>query len=66
MIGGGTQVLDFFAQSSGATVSLGKFTINDTTGAVTFTAVPEPSTYMLLALSGTVFMVFIRRRRVES
>ena len=66
VIGGGTQVLDFFAQSSGATVSLGKFTINDTTGAVTFTAVPEPSTYMLLALSGTVFMVFIRRRRVES
>ena len=63
VIGGGTQILDFFALSSGTTVNLGKFTINDTSGAVTFTAVPEPSTYMLFALSGAIFMTFVRRRR---
>lgn len=42
---------------------LGKFTIDDS-GVITFTAtVPEPSTYALLATSGVVFMVFLRRRR---
>ncbi len=44
---------------------LGKFTIDDN-GVVTFTAtIPEPSTYALLAISGLVFVVFLRRRRVS-
>ncbi len=59
----GTKVLDFFALSSSPTARLGTFTINDSTGAVTFAAVPEPSTYMLFALAGVVFMTFVRRRR---
>ncbi|MFA7344639.1 MAG: PEP-CTERM sorting domain-containing protein [Terrimicrobiaceae bacterium] len=59
----GTKVLDLFALSSSPTVRLGTFTINETSGQVTFTAVPEPSTYMLFAFAGAVFMAFIRRRR---
>ena len=59
----GTKVLDLFTLSSSPNLRLGALTINDTSGAVTFSAVPEPSTYMLFALSGVVFMTFVRRRR---
>lgn len=60
-------VLDFYlAPSSGSTLAtsntyLGNFSLNSS-GQLSFTTVPEPSTYALLALSGTAFMVFLRRR----
>ncbi|MCX6970883.1 MAG: PEP-CTERM sorting domain-containing protein [Verrucomicrobia bacterium] len=67
--GNGTSgtVLDFFRVpngnlNGGVPTNLGAFRINNS-GGVTFTAVPEPSTYALLALTGTVFMVFVRRRK---
>ena len=40
---------------------LGSFSL-DSSGTLTYGAVPEPSTYALLAIAGTIFMVFIRRR----
>ena len=60
-------VLDLYlgpnAGSTGGTTSLylGNFSVASN-GNVNFSAVPEPSTYALLALTGTIFMVFIRRR----
>ena len=65
------KALDLFVLNNtganGSTTRLGAFTIDGSAGVnrgvVTFTAVPEPSTYMLMALAGTIFMVFIRRRR---
>ena len=40
---------------------LGSFSLNNA-GSVTFTAVPEPGTYMLLAFVGLFFVVFRRRK----
>ncbi|MFZ4597915.1 MAG: PEP-CTERM sorting domain-containing protein [Terrimicrobiaceae bacterium] len=64
-------VLDFYlAPTSGSTLAtsntyLGNFSLNSS-GELSFTAVPEPSTYALLALSGTAFMVFLRRRKRQA
>lgn len=60
-------VLDFFRVpnpnvSGGTPSSFGSFSIN-TSGQVSFTAIPEPSTYALMAFAGTVFLVFVRRRK---
>lgn len=57
-------VLDFYRidpVDDQAAVYLGRFTINDT-GAITFTAVPEPSTVALLGLSVAGLFLFLRRR----
>ena len=60
-------VLDLYLRpgtgSTGGTAAayLGSFGLASN-GDLTYTAVPEPSTYALLALTGTIFMVFIRRR----
>lgn len=40
---------------------LGTLTISSD-GVITFTAVPEPSTVLLMAISGLAFVIFIRRR----
>jgi hypothetical protein len=40
---------------------LGSFTLSNA-GALTFTAVPEPGTYILLAIAGLFFVVFRRRK----
>lgn len=40
---------------------LGSFTL-DNAGALTFTAVPEPGTYILLAIAGLFLLVFRRRK----
>jgi len=44
----------------------GDFGINDTTLQFTVTAVPEPSTYALLALGGVIIISAIRRRRANA
>ena len=69
--GSGTSgtVLDFFrvpnaTLNGGVPSNLGSFSINNS-GNVSFTAVPEPSTYALLALAGTVFMIFVRIRKAQ-
>ena len=57
-------VLDFYRidpVDSQPASYLGYFTI-DGSGAVTFTAVPEPSTVVLLGVSGALTMIFVRRR----
>jgi len=60
-------VLDLYLQPGTGSVGgtapsyLGSFSLSSG-GVLTYGAVPEPSTYALLALSGTIFMVFIRRR----
>ncbi len=56
-----TRALDYYSISS-ATTFRGVFSI-DNTGQISFNAVPEPSTYALLAIAGTFFMVFLRRHR---
>jgi len=58
-----TQALDYYSVSS-ATTYRGVFSIDDA-GQISFNAVPEPSTYALLALTGTIFMVFLRRRATQ-
>lgn len=58
-----TKALDYYSVS-GSTTYRGVFSI-DNTGQVSFNAVPEPSTYALLAITGTVFMVFLRRRAAK-
>ena len=40
---------------------LGSFTL-DNAGSLTFTAVPEPGTYLLLAIAGLFLLVFRRRK----
>lgn len=57
-------ILDFYVTNSAAAATrLGSFSINDN-GVLTFTAaVPEPSTYALLAIAGTAFLVFLRRQK---
>lgn len=51
--------------TGGTNSDLGKFTI-DQNGVITFTAtIPEPSTYALLAIAGTAFVVFLRRRHAQ-
>ena len=40
---------------------LGSFTL-DNAGSLTFTAVPEPGTYILIAIAGLFFVVFRRRK----
>ena len=60
-------VLDLYLKpstgSTGGTSAsyLGSFSLASN-GTLTYGPVPEPSTYALLALAGTIFMVFIRRR----
>jgi hypothetical protein len=60
-------VLDLYLKpstgSTGGTSAsyLGSFSLASN-GTLTYGPVPEPSTYALLALTGTIFMVFIRRR----
>ncbi|MFZ4682293.1 MAG: PEP-CTERM sorting domain-containing protein [Terrimicrobiaceae bacterium] len=61
-------VLDLYlAPNAGSTLVtsntyLGNFTLG-TDGALTFTPVPEPSTFALLAIGGTALMAFRRRNR---
>jgi hypothetical protein len=58
-------VLDLWlSPNTGSTLAtdntyLGSFVLNNT-GSLTFTAVPEPGTYMLLAITGLFFVVFRR------
>ncbi|MFZ4774973.1 MAG: PEP-CTERM sorting domain-containing protein [Terrimicrobiaceae bacterium] len=59
-----SKALDLYKIASATPEFRGVFSI-DSGGQVAFNAVPEPSTYMLLAITGTVFMVFIRRRNVK-
>ncbi|MEI8293618.1 MAG: PEP-CTERM sorting domain-containing protein [bacterium] len=60
-------VLDLWlSPNTGSTLAtdntyLGSFALNNT-GSLTFTAVPEPGTYMLLAIVGLFFVVFRRRK----
>lgn len=44
---------------------LGSFSLNNS-GQLTFTAVPEPSTYALLALAGLAVVVLRRRKQLQS
>lgn len=44
---------------------LGSFSLSNS-GQLTFTAVPEPSTYALLALAGAALVVFRRRKQFQS
>lgn len=45
--------------------SIGTFSLSST-GTLTYSAVPEPSTYALLALAGVVVFFAIRRRKVQA
>lgn len=62
-----SSVLDLWlSPNTGSTLAstntyLGSFTLNNS-GSLTFTAVPEPGTYMLLAIVGLFFVVFRRRK----
>ena len=58
-----TKALDYYSIAA-TTTYRGVFSIANT-GQVSFNAVPEPSTYALLAITGTIFMVFIRRRNAK-
>lgn len=58
-------VLDLWRVANNATTYRGNFSIDDE-GAITFNAVPEPSIFALLALGGTVSLVFRRRRAVRA
>jgi len=62
-----SSVLDLWlSPNTGSTLAttntyLGSFTL-DNAGALTFTAVPEPGTYLLLAIAGLFLLVFRRRK----
>lgn len=56
-------VLDLFSVGTIANTGyVGTFSINSD-GDVFYNAVPEPSTYALMAIAGTFFAIFLRRRR---
>jgi hypothetical protein len=62
-----SSVLDLWlSPNTGSTLAstntyLGSFAL-DNSGSLTFTAVPEPGTYILLAIAGLFFVVFRRRK----
>jgi len=58
----GTLALYQLKPGSGASTAVGTFAFNPSTGAITYTSVPEP-TSAALGLIGTVLMVLRRRRR---
>jgi len=58
----GTLALYQLKPGSGASTAVGTFAFNSSTGAITYTSVPEP-TSAALGLIGTVLMVLRRRRR---
>lgn len=65
--GAENSILDFYrvTGSVSTTKYLGSFSISDE-GLVTFAAVPEPSTYALLAIAATAFVIFFRRRSLRA
>ncbi len=64
-LGTATSVLDFYkldpSLDSTAATYLGKFTINDN-AVITFTSVPEPSTYGLVIGAGALLLIWRRKR----
>ncbi len=64
--GSGTQLLELYqvSQGTGPATLLGTLSLNDTTGALSYTALatPEPSTYLMMGMGLAVLAVAARRR----
>jgi len=48
---------------TGVGIDLGTFTLNATSGMLTFTAIPEPSTYAIILGVAALGFVMLRRRQ---